>query len=620
MELSLEQKTIIETAETADIVVDSVAGSGKTTTSLHIAEAYPGKRILLITYNKKLKVETREKIRNMDLDNIEAHSYHSFCVKYYNRRCFTDQEMFRVTSDKCTPIQNYLYNMIIVDEMQDMTPLYFKLIKKIVNSLNSPQLILIGDTRQAIYDFNSADERFLIYANELFQRDFVELKLSRSFRMTNQLAEFVNKSLINFDLMCGNGKKGPKPYYYIGNPFSNILPKLQASGFEFTTNMFVIAPSLRSAKTPARQFANMLTKQGIPIYVPVNDNEQINVDVLKGKVIFSTIHQAKGLECDTVILYGFDDSYFKYFKKNSPDWICPNEMYVACTRAKRQLVLIHGTSHDYLPFLDRASLPYTTQIITNGRVRARKGKSNPSTISVTDLVKHIPSHFIKSLIDQLTINQINAVETKISIDTTVDQGDLKENVAEITGTAIPLYYGYRANPFTLLEIYDILGEPAPDNITPSELLRISNLWCACKSGYDFKTVQITDYNWVSQEHLDQCVENLEKYIPLDSTFERKVDEIVCGKQISGYIDCLVDDIIWEFKCVTKLQEEHILQAIVYKEIYHSDTPCYLMNILTREVLEINCDVPFAITTQLVEHKTKSGKKTTDASFLASNMK
>ena len=45
-----------------NVLVDSVAGSGKTTTNLHIAKALPHYKILLLTYNSKLKEECRQKV------------------------------------------------------------------------------------------------------------------------------------------------------------------------------------------------------------------------------------------------------------------------------------------------------------------------------------------------------------------------------------------------------------------------------------------------------------------------------------------------------------------------------------------------------------------------------
>jgi superfamily II DNA or RNA helicase len=90
-EFSIEQYNIIQQLSlNNNVVVDSVAGSGKTTTNLHIAKRFPLFLILLLTYNKKLKLETREKAKKLGINNIEVHSYHSFCVKYYDNECFND--------------------------------------------------------------------------------------------------------------------------------------------------------------------------------------------------------------------------------------------------------------------------------------------------------------------------------------------------------------------------------------------------------------------------------------------------------------------------------------------------------------------------------------------------
>jgi DNA helicase IV len=70
---SSEQYNIINSLITDNIVVNAVAGSGKTTLALLIASAFPRKNILLITYNRKLKEETREKIKTLWIHNLEAH-------------------------------------------------------------------------------------------------------------------------------------------------------------------------------------------------------------------------------------------------------------------------------------------------------------------------------------------------------------------------------------------------------------------------------------------------------------------------------------------------------------------------------------------------------------------
>jgi superfamily II DNA or RNA helicase len=99
---SEEQSQIIQSVlDGKNVIVDSVAGSGKTTTILHIGKALPEKKILVLTYNAKLKIETREKATSLELENMEIHSYHAFCVKYYDHRCHTDPGIIAVLkSDK----------------------------------------------------------------------------------------------------------------------------------------------------------------------------------------------------------------------------------------------------------------------------------------------------------------------------------------------------------------------------------------------------------------------------------------------------------------------------------------------------------------------------------------
>ena len=86
-----EQTDIILLLQKYNVIVDSVAGSGKTTTNLHIAKYFENLNILLLTYNAKLKKETRERVLDNDINNLEVHSYHSYCYKYYDNRTVTDK-------------------------------------------------------------------------------------------------------------------------------------------------------------------------------------------------------------------------------------------------------------------------------------------------------------------------------------------------------------------------------------------------------------------------------------------------------------------------------------------------------------------------------------------------
>jgi superfamily I DNA/RNA helicase len=138
------------------VVIDSVAGSGKTTCNLHIANHFNDMHILLLTYNSKLKIETRERVNKLNIKNIEIHSYHSFCVKYYDHKCFTDSIINKIINKKNNPLREFNYDLLVLDEAQDISSLYYELICKIYKDNNNPsaKICIFGDKNQSIFSFN----------------------------------------------------------------------------------------------------------------------------------------------------------------------------------------------------------------------------------------------------------------------------------------------------------------------------------------------------------------------------------------------------------------------------------------------------------------------------------
>ena len=122
--ISDEQQNVVNSiSKCQNVIVESVAGSGKTTCNIYIAKSCPTKSILLLTYNAKLKMETRDRVSNLGITNIETHSYHSFCVKYYNPKCFTDYQIINIVKSNPIQVKSFRYDLIILDEAQDISPL-----------------------------------------------------------------------------------------------------------------------------------------------------------------------------------------------------------------------------------------------------------------------------------------------------------------------------------------------------------------------------------------------------------------------------------------------------------------------------------------------------------------
>lgn len=614
---STEQINVVINADN-NIVVNSVAGSGKTTTILHLAQtiatANPRDLILLLTYNKKLKLETRKKIELLKLRNIEAHSYHSAAVKYYDPTCYDDYRLINVVDSGETKLPSF--NRIIIDEAQDMTELYYKFVCVIVRDLANRYLkfTIVGDKFQSIFNFNGADHRFIQYADVLFSpltgiQNWITCKLSTSYRITNQMAMFLNKVILKSDRLQAI-KNGPPVDYIVCNTFgfypSQLVYQIISERRYKLDDIFILAPSVKSSKSPVRKVANYLSSQKLPVFVPGSDEEPLDEDVLKGKIVFSTLHQVKGLERKCVFLFGFDQSYFDFFAKNAPKDICPNTLYVGLTRSLERLVIFHHNHHDYLSFMNADLLARYASVQIKDKMHISSRTTSKLDIAVCELTRHISAKVIYDAMGFFSyadeVEPTNVIEIPIRIDgvSSENKTTLTETVAELNGIALASYFEYNT-----LGTLEILNELLKSNkhsetvrqlcttenkdadrrsldessthdysfdFTPENLLKLSNAYCSYRSAYIFKMNQITNYNWLTQNQLDSAFERMKTYISKSCMFEVPVFSVsaIMGKNINGCIDILDlgNKTIWEIKAVASIKFEHIIQVAIYGYLFN----------------------------------------------------
>lgn len=80
--------------------------------------------------------------------------YHSFCCKYY-KKCYTDNAIIDTLLNNVKCRSKINYQLIILDECQDMTPIYYEYIYKIIkDNYRLAKICILGDRYQSIYDFN----------------------------------------------------------------------------------------------------------------------------------------------------------------------------------------------------------------------------------------------------------------------------------------------------------------------------------------------------------------------------------------------------------------------------------------------------------------------------------
>lgn len=605
-EMSDEQLFIYEVILSGkNAVVDACAGSGKSTTILSIAEKMPSHKFVKITYNSMLCKEIKAKVNGLELKNIQVYTYHGLVKRFYSTDCHTDTSIRNVIRDRKPPqIKIPQFDVLVIDECQDMTLLYFKIIIKFcVDHEKKIQVLILGDYMQGLYDFKGADTRFLTLANKIWSNfemlktpHFINCTLRMSYRITNQMAEFVNKAMLNQErlLACRHGI----PVVYLrrstGNAEKYVVNKILSlleEGY-LPADFFVLGGSVKGPTSAIRKMENILVENNIPCHVPMIENEKIEERVIEGKVVFSTFHSVKGRQRKFVFIVGFDHTYFEFIAKNIPSNECPNTLYVACTRATHGLFLIerHSIQTDR-PFkflkMSHIEMKNSSFVEFHGLPQSifyKSSKENEKRIfevngvkkkiintSPTDLIKFLSESVIEDLLPILEriftlVQKCEEIEIPFIVKTSKD---FYEDVSELNGIAIPLIYferkkikqdeeGDTAEPCVLYNIIEqYLADVKEDeyiflkkyikNIPPncsmtSDYLRLSNAYVAIKEKLYFKINQIDDYTWLKDDILLKCTERFDKIFgnELKNSFVEKTIIEQCDHESHSIIDQILD--------------------------------------------------------------------------------
>jgi hypothetical protein len=649
-----------------------------TSTILFIADKYKDQSILVLTYNAQLKAETRKRAEKYT--NLDVHSYHSFCVASYDKLAHTDDKINDIIRLKYEPCCDIVYDIVVADESQDLTPLLYKMLCKILTDnkkKNDCKILIMGDQLQSIYKFREADSRFITFSNQIFNGfnnfKWINCDLSETFRCTIPIIDFINNCMIGYERLISNKVNKFKPEYIICNSYSHPSNVLQEYLKIYKPqDIFVLAFSTKD-KTPIKHLANYVTNNmNIPIYCSGSDQETLDSRVIENKLVFTTIHQAKGRERKAVLFIGFDESYFEYYDKIADKKVCPNELYVAVTRASERLTLIHDSKKNYLPFLCVNKLSKYTNFQhkqTKENPIKRNIQSNNDTYTVSELVSYLPFSVENLCMNYLDIKVLREPDSKLNVPNIIklesnmdgNKIDIYESVSDITGVAIPAHFEYKRlgksslfsknlvernirriengnyeskTKIAMITKLKKFSKTLKDfhknniesidihNLTTADLLKISLYYSAQQNKTDYKLKQITSFDWLTTSILEEGTNRLidvvkGKNLLFEESIEQKYEEI----DIIGEIDCLdiENKIVYEFKCTNDLTSVHIIQLALYAYLHNNNNnyKYILFNIFTNETKELiaskeNLQKMVKI---LIEHKISGEIKKSDEDFL-----
>jgi hypothetical protein len=180
-----------------------------------------------------------------------------------------------------------------------------------------------------------------------------------------------------------------------------------------------------------------------------------------------------------------------------------------------------------------------------------------------------------------------------------------EDISDINGFIVPSYcagfvYDFEALRTHFQEIYkhnskyiSLIAKSikmvidAQDKMDDIEAItRAATAYCGLCNNLFYKTEQIRSYNWMKPEFLRECsnvVGKIGDFIEYEIPAEKSIE----GITIRGRIDAVdvLANIVYEFKCVDSLTDEHILQLALYAFLMTA-TSYRLLNIYTGEMLEV----------------------------------
>ena len=537
---SEEQQLSIDTfKQGCNIAVQAVAGAGKTTLMLQLCMSDPSKIVQMVTYNACLKLEGRLKIEQLQLGcRVKIDTFHSLAGSaYLNKGDVFNDETFEnllalLDSDQAPQIKKWYrsVDVLMVDEAQDISPSLWKFLLYLIRDMTGgnrpmPQIIVVGDARQMIYEFRKSDSRYLTLAPLIFpgaSRRWVTAVLRRSYRLTPATAAFVNTVMVGQDLIVGGNTDSPSlPVVYWPVKDDDIASLIEEVQRRVAAKYTV---ALLTFSTKNSRLAQLMVKQmGGSAFFVASDGATGRISasstMLRNKIHVLTYHGTKGLEFDYVYQLSETTPWNQNDKLS-----CGNVEYVATTRAKRQLIVVEYRQEffmksSYPRLLETQSQWHPDFVVARGlpvrgRDRARKATHKAYCAStITDYMAVMVLVALRNFYVSVSTVRVPGVcieyDTERSFSFTgVGSGSdcivpvpvianvsITENVAFLYGMVVPMIVELRrTGSITLLETTDGDGgvKIKKDSPLNAEINTRNACWDTLKTGW--RTMSCVDVN------------------------------------------------------------------------------------------------------------------------------
>ena len=332
--LSEEQELFIDKAlEGNNILVDACIGSGKTTSIQQLCLRYPvTTHILYLTYNRLLKLDAKEKIKQ---NNVMVTNYHGFASLYLNK--------VRSSVGMADLIQEFIkikppfpiYDVLVIDEYQDIDHELSEMLEIIKATNPAMQIIAVGDMEQKIYNKTVLDVREFI---DRLLGEHLTMTFTQCFRLNKEHAAMLGrvwgKTIIGTNEKC---EILNMPSHKVADFLSNYEPGDILCLGSRTGAMTSVLNELE------RKRRDKFNKNTVFASIADYDSVGSKVHPKYNDAIFTTFDSSKGLERKICVVFDFEDGYW-YYRARKPLQsyeILRNIFCVAASRGKEKIVFVN---------------------------------------------------------------------------------------------------------------------------------------------------------------------------------------------------------------------------------------------------------------------------------------
>lgn len=333
MELDNKQKEIIE-SNYPKIIVVAGSGSGKTKVLTEkiryiINNGNNPKDIVAITFTNVAAEEVRDRLGKIAKDcfigTIHSYANKLLLMNGFDTNKFINEEKFDkfFTEIKKHPEVIEPVNYLLIDEYQDIDQFQYQFFEMI----NAKHFFAVGDDWQNIYEWRGS--KAIYFKNLVKNPNFKVFKMGNNYRSGENIVRFGMNFLrsvedkIQKNISCQNPEKGIVEEINYNSSF--IIKEIQKE--KNYGKWFILVRK----NAQGEQIMTDLKRNNIPFdsFKKSNfTNDEIKVKLKENTVKVLTVHSAKGLENDNIIVIGVHPNTDEEKRV----------AYVAATRARKRLI------------------------------------------------------------------------------------------------------------------------------------------------------------------------------------------------------------------------------------------------------------------------------------------